>query len=183
MGLLVIGVDLAGSILRPTGLAIVHERSVTCMTLYSSEDIVKVIAKTRPRLIAIDAPLSLPLNGRMRCVDRMMHKLGFPVLPPLFPGMKALTIRGLILKALLEESGMNVIEVHPRSSLKALKRIWGRSLSLSDIASKLGLCFSHNPKNKHEEDAFLAAITALLHLRGRTRVISCVDGEIVLPRW
>ena len=105
----VLGIDLAGSPRRPTGVAIARNDRVRFLTAYLDEEIVNVIVKTKPLIVAIDAPLSMPTRRGMREVDRMMHKLGYPVLPPTFPGMRALTARGMKLFRLLEEAAIRVI--------------------------------------------------------------------------
>jgi predicted nuclease with RNAse H fold len=66
-----------------------------------------------PTLIAIDAPLSLPMNGNMRQVDKEMHKHGYPVRPPLFPAMEKLTLIAIEIAKKIIKEGFDIIETYP----------------------------------------------------------------------
>ena len=177
-----VGIDLAGSARRPTGIACLEGKLVKLATVYGDEDVIKITVSPKPRLVAIDAPLTPPRRGPLRDVDRMMRRLGFPVLPPGFPGMRQLTARGMILAAFLEEAGVRVIEIHPKSTLRALARRAGVR-SAVEAARWAGLRLERPPANKHEEDAILALLTAVLYLRGEAVEVRGEEGCIVLPRW
>ncbi len=180
----VVGIDLAGDERRPTGIAIIKERVAIAFIAFKDHEIMEVIDAIKPLIVAVDSPLTLPMHGYMREVDRRMHRLGFPVLPPMFPGMRKLTMRGMRLKAKLEGRGISVIEVHPRSSLKALRRRFkDDNLNVREIALRVGVKVLEAHMSKDEEDALLAAITGLLYMKGEHYIVRCDDGSIVLPRW
>ncbi len=166
---MIVGLDLAGSPERPTGVAFLERRLQTC-TLFQDEEI--IVACQDTKLVAIDAPLSLPKKGALRKCDRDLIRMGYRVLPPLLGGMRALTLRGIRLARLIRKSGTEVIEIHPRTSALILfgeedRKKWLRHLE------KLG----GRPRNKHEIDAAVAALTGKLFLEKKTRNV----GRIVIP--
>ena len=57
----IIGIDLAGSEKRKTGICVLNEKlEANCFCVFKDKEILDLIEKERPDLIAIDAPLSLP---------------------------------------------------------------------------------------------------------------------------
>jgi predicted nuclease with RNAse H fold len=61
--MLVVGIDLAGSESRQTGFCVLRGMKVETLIVYSDDEIIRKIEELKPRVIAIDAPLSLP-KGR-----------------------------------------------------------------------------------------------------------------------
>ncbi len=61
--LIVVGIDLAGSPKRPTGLCVLRDLSAETRVAFSDDAIHNFVKEARPTLIPIDAPLSLP-KGR-----------------------------------------------------------------------------------------------------------------------
>lgn len=179
-----VGIDLAGSEANPSGWALLEGLEVRTALIKPDEEIIRATLSARPSLVAIDAPLSLPRAGYTRKVDREMHKLGFPVLPPLFPAMKKLTLRGMRLAEELAAEGLEVIEVHPASSRKALGLpVKGRK-AVQDALLALGLKGDLERKELsiHELDAVTAALTASLRLMGYADLVGDEEGQICLPR-
>ena len=179
-----VGIDLSGAEKNPSGWAVLEGRAVRTALLGSDEEIIEATVCVEPDLVAIDAPLSLPEMGYAREVDRAMHRLGLHVLPPLFPAMKALTLRGMRLSEALRSRGLSVIEVHPASTRKVLGLpVKGRA-SIQEALLELGLRGDIEGKELsiHELDAVTAALTASLHLLGLSELVRAEDGEIVIPR-
>ena len=179
-----VGIDLSGMEKNPSGWAILEGRKARTALLSSDEEIVEATVREEPDLVAIDAPLSLPENGYTREVDKAMHKLGLHVLPPLFPAMKALTLRGIKLSDILLSRGLSVIEVHPASTRKVLGLpVKGRA-SIRAALLELGLRgdLERRELSIHELDALTAALTASLHLLGLSEPVRARDGEIIIPR-
>lgn len=121
--------------------------------------------------------------GRIRQVDREMISRGYRVFPPGFLHMRRLTERGRSLSLRLTKLGIEVIEVHPRSALKAL------GLRREDILRAfLESGFVDNEKlallNRDNDlfDSLLSALVALLYTLGMFEKIESEDGEIILPR-
>ena len=61
---IVVGIDLAGSPRRDTGVCALRGMTLTSIeTLHTDQEILDFIDLIRPDLVAIDAPLSLPPTG------------------------------------------------------------------------------------------------------------------------
>jgi predicted nuclease with RNAse H fold len=67
--LVVVGVDLAGSPRRPTGVCVLCGLKAWTWGAFADEEILRLIDGARPDLVPIDVPLSLPY-GRMAIHDR-----------------------------------------------------------------------------------------------------------------
>ena len=65
----IVGIDLAGSSRRPTGVCILHGMKAHTHLAYRAEEILSAVDQAKPDLVPIDAPLSLP-NGRKTIHDR-----------------------------------------------------------------------------------------------------------------
>jgi len=179
-----VGIDLAGRPGRPSGWALLKGRIVTVKELYADAEILFETLGAKPPLVAIDAPLTLPERGALRQADRKMQRRGYPVLPPLFPAMKELTLRAIRLTEALRREQVRVIEVHPASSRKALQmplKDWHR---IQEIFVEMGLGgdWEKRPLSSHELDAVTAAITAHLHIKGKTEGLGDQkEGLIIVP--
>jgi len=60
----VVGLDLAGVESRPTGLCILKGLMAETLLVYTNEEIVSKTEESKPKIIAIDAPLSLPAERK-----------------------------------------------------------------------------------------------------------------------
>jgi predicted nuclease with RNAse H fold len=125
----VVGIDLASSPeygakhYNRLGLAAIDE-SFNLVELttgrFADTQIVDFVRRHRPSVVAIDSPLSLPLEGVLRDVDRVMLKRGFRPYPPLIPSMVALTRRGIALRTAFEAHGIRAIEAFPGAAQDVL---------------------------------------------------------------
>lgn len=181
---IIVGIDLAGVAKNPTGWALLKNKAIFTSHLYHDEEILKRSTDCRPNIIAVDAPLSLPKKSTMRKADREMHKRGYPVFPPRFPAMEKLTLRAVRMVQEIQRRGLNVIEVHPTSTRKALKMPTKDWKKIHQIFTRIGL--EGNLKTRaltdHEIDAVTAALTAHLHLQGKTELMGDEEeGYIVVP--
>lgn len=173
---IVSGIDLAGSPKKPTGIAIVKEGVlVFANKVFHDDEIIDILTKHNVCLTAIDAPLSLARSYRK--VDIAMRKRGYKVLPPGWRGMRALTLRAIRLKRVLESLGIHVIETHPSSAI--------RSSGLYDIVSLINFFVRVNnwdfmSKGKDVIDAVIAACVAWSYVMCKTVIVKEVDGEIYL---
>lgn len=180
----IIGLDLAGNETNPTGWAKMKGQRVTARELYGDNEIIRLTAECNPALVAIDAPLNMPRFGATREADREMQRRGYPVLPPLFPSMKALTQRAVKIAERLRKLRFSVIEVHPTSTRRALEIPMKDWRKIQTIFVAMGLRGDHQVRalTPHEIDAVTAALTGLLYLQGRTELIGDEDeGRIVVP--
>lgn len=157
----VIGIDPAGKPENPTGFCILTEKGSKAKTIFSDREILKEIEKTRPDIIAIDAPFSFPEGSYYREGDIKLRERGFPCLSPMFPGMKPLVRRAIKLVGILRER-YRVIEVFPRATEKIL-----------------GL-EKERKANPHHYDALLCALTGKYYLRGEFESLG--REGIIIPK-
>ena len=120
--LVALGVDLAGSPKRPTGICLLQALKAQTAIAYGDEEILELVAETGPGIIAIDAPLTLPpgrksiddINGsHFRPCDMELRRRGIRFFPITLGPMRLLTARGMRLKSEFEKLGTRVIEVYP----------------------------------------------------------------------
>lgn len=155
----VAGVDLA--VVRPSAIAVMDDCELLAyLSAMELEEIVESLRPYRPLVVAIDAPLTRP-DGWLRDVERELRKMGYKLLPPLLGPMAKLTERGIKLAQMLG----NAIEVHPRTSMRAM------GLDPRSLRDK------YKPPTRDHLDAVVAALTALAYLRGLYKAI----GPFVLP--
>ena len=177
----IIGIDLAGRATNPSGFALLSGRKISTRLVYSDGEIVELCVGERPALIAIDAPLSMPKRGNLRKADASLIKRGLRVFPPTFAGMRLLTERGVHLAGKLRTKGLQVIEIHPRTSGALLfktpdRRRWVTKLNKKGMKLK-------KSASEHEIDAVLAALTGALYLKKKTEEVGAADeGTIIIPR-
>ncbi len=163
----VMGIDLAGKEKNETGICIYflewlgEKPHVVRRTVHTDDEIMELVRKHKPKVVAVDAPFSFPKEGEgyFRKADRMLIERGFKVLSPLFKGMQVLVRRAMKLREEIEKEGVEVIETFPR----AVQRIFG-------LEKPEGV-------NEHEFDAFLCALAAKAYLEGEYENL---DG-IILP--
>jgi predicted nuclease with RNAse H fold len=190
----VVGIDLAGSPKRNTGICTLKKNDIIfCTILHTDREIISYIEKENPTLIAIDAPLNLPPGRRsiedkngehFRPCDRELLRRGIRFFPITLGPMRLLTKRGIRLKRALKARGYAVIEVYPG----AAQDIWhtGRKQDgLSKLRKglgRLGIKGLHLEMNGDELDAVTAALVGQLFLRGEAEVLGNFKrGAIVIP--
>lgn len=185
--MLFLGIDLAASDERPSGYCLLSSRDMSCTTgvVKRDEELLGLALSARPRVVAIDAPLSFAANGGpFRRCDLEARRRGFMVLPLNLPSMAKLTARGVRLKTALKERGLEVIEVFPTGGFRALgieppKR--GVDEALEGLR-RIGLRLE-GVKSVHELDAAMAAYTAYKYFMREVEVLGDpVEGVIVIPR-
>lgn len=180
----IVGIDLAGKATNPTGWALLKNKQIQTCHLYTSKEIFSHTCNCSSTLVAVDAPVTLPNKNAMREADRQMHKLGYPVLPPRFSAMKTLTLRAIRITKKLKENKIQVIEVHPTSTRKALgipTKNWKR---IQEILQEIGYKgdIERRTLTPHEIDAATATLTAHLYIKGKTKLVGDPkEGYIVIP--
>lgn len=204
-----IGIDLTMSDRKPTAYAgLGANLRVSCLGfLMSDDEIVDAIIKGNPRLVAIDAPLSLPKgmdcleedclcrsislqNGR--ACERELAKLGIPCYFTTKKSIiKEMVYRGINLKRELCRRDYEVIEVYPYASKVRLfgkpippkTRARGRAFLRERLADLIPDLAPHISKLNHDLcDALVAAYTAYLHNRSETEAVGDPEeGLIWIP--
>ena len=181
---IIIGIDLAGKATNPTGWAMLRNKTISTCHLHHYEEILKRSINCDPKIIAVDAPLSMPKKAIMRKADKEMHKRGYPVFPPRFPAMEKLTLRAIRIVRELTRRRFKVIEVHPTSTRKALKMPTKDWKKIQTIFIRIGLEGDLKTRvlTPHEIDAITAALTGHLYIQGKTELIGDKkEGYIVVP--
>ena len=192
---LVIGVDLAGSPGRITGICLLRGMTVVSYTtVHSDDDILSFIQNAKPALVAMDAPLGLPRGRKsleerspfhFRVSDLELRRRGIRFFPLTLGPMRMLTKRGMRLKKVIEKLGIPVIEIYPG----AAQDIWKISRKQGGLArlrrglEKIGLKGLAKDMNGDELDAVTGALVGRLYLQGRAEVLGDVtEGAIIVPR-
>ena len=123
----VVGIDLTGSEKRKSGWAAVEGKNLRTELLSTDHEILDRTIASRPDLVSIDSPLSLPAGrievsdsdpgrdtfGIVRQAERQLKRRGINVYPALLPSMQKLTERGIRLACTLRTEGISVIESYP----------------------------------------------------------------------
>lgn len=182
-----VGVDLAGSAKRYTGLC----RMKTDLFCESSlcredEEIIEFVVSSEPSVVAIDAPLSLPKTGQtLRSCDKKLIEMNIRVFPPTLYGMRILTERAIKLRERLEALGYRVIEVYPGGAQDLLgipRKNKGLNL-LKQGLIKLGVKGLRCDEKGHELDAITCSLVGVAYLEDK--FIAIGDPEdciVILPR-
>jgi len=191
----VVGIDLAGSPKRNTGICTLHGNTVTSwQTVHSDEEILRFVREGRPDLVAIDAPLNLPpgrktiddRNGEhFRPCDRALLERRIRFFPITLGPMRSLTVRGISLKKKLSRRGCTVIEIYPG----AAQDIWGIGRKQYGLArlrkglERLGVRHLARTMNGDELDAVTGAVVGRLFLEGKAEILGNFrQGAIIIPK-
>lgn len=188
--LIVVGIDLAGSPRRPTGLCLLRGLTAETHVVFNDDEILALVRQARPALVPMDAPLSLPKGRRtihdrkgehLRPCDRALLRLGIRFFPITLGPMRMLTERGLALKRKLRAMGYGAVECYPG----AAQDLWGlprqhrnRRRLLAGLGT-LGLKGLSRKATGDELDAATAALVGRLFLLGRGRMLGGKGGILV----
>lgn len=190
----VVGIDLAGSPKRDTGICTLKKNRITfCSVIHTDQEILDYIEKANPALIAVDAPLHLPpgrksiedKNGEhFRPCDRELLRRGIRFFPITLGPMRLLTKRGIWLKKNLTARGYRVVEVYPGAA-QDLWNIGRKQDGLSKLRKglqRLGIKGLHHKMNGDELDAVTAALVGQWFLNGKAEVLGDFErGAIIIP--
>ncbi len=191
----VIGIDLAGSPKRNTGIcALQGNRIHEWKTVFSDKEIIEFVSRHRPMIVAIDAPLNLPpgrksmedRNGEhFRPCDRELLKRGIRFFPITLGPMRSLTQRGISLKKKLNRRKYRVIEMYPG----AAQDVWKIARKQDGLGKlrrgleKLGIKGLDKNMNGDELDAVSGAIVGKLFLQDKAEILGNFrQGAIVIPK-
>ena len=107
----IIGLDLAGLSKNPSGIAVLTGQTVQANLVYNDSEILELLERCKPVLVAIDAPLSEPKSGYSRAADRQMLRRGYKVFPPNFMHMRQLTLRAVQLNRQITQKAYQTLVV------------------------------------------------------------------------
>jgi len=189
----IVGLDLAAVESRPTGLCILRSLIAETFLVYTNEEIVRKTEESKPKIVAIDAPLSLPAGRKsieqktdvhLRECDKELLKRGIKFFPVTLGPMRKLTSRGIFLRRLFESKHFKVIEVYPGGAQDILE-IPRKQQGLRRLRAGLeesGIEGLNDRMNDHELDAVTCALVGKLFLEGKAITYGTCEQEIVMPR-
>lgn len=192
----VLGLDLAGSPQRSTGWCLLSgDIDARTGVAHTDEEITALVAASRPELVIVDAPLSLPRGRRtiedrsgphLRACDRELLRRGIRFFPLTLGPMRMLTVRGMRLAAELRRAGVTTVEGYPGASqdLLAIPRKNAGVDRLARGLRQLGIRgdLARRALTHDELDAVTIAWVGRQHLRGRSLVLGDPsEGRMVLP--
>lgn len=193
----VVGLDLAGSPQRSTGFCLlVGPREVRTAVLHDDPEILAAIRTAHPRIVSIDAPLSLP-RGRasldvrgpphLRACDRELLRRHIRFFPVTLGPMRMLTARGMQLASELRASGYRVEESYPGAAQDIVgppqKGAGVERLRRALRSRGLHGTIERRSTSHDELDAVLCAWVGRLRIEGRAEVIGDpTEGTMILPK-
>lgn len=193
--IIVAGLDLAGSERRASGICFMDEKlRADFFIIYSNNQIIEEILKRKPKVVAIDAPLSIPKGRKsleerskvhLRECDRELLRLKIKFFPITLGPMRMLTSRGIMIKKELEKYGFHVIEVFPGATQDILNipRKHQDIKGLLEGLKRIGIKNLRENMNGDELDAVTCAYTALLYLKGNYIALGNEEeGQIIIPK-
>ena len=193
----VIGIDLAGSDKRDTGFCVMDDKlNAKAFIVHTDDELFQAIRQIRPKpkVIAIDAPLCLPLGRKrledrdaphIRACDRALYPMKIRFFPITLGPMRKLTARGIMLKNKLEKQGHDVIEVFPGGAQDILKiaRKQDGMIRLMNGLKRQGIKGLHSRMNGDELDAVTSALVGLLyHQKNYTALGDAREGFMIMPK-
>jgi hypothetical protein len=189
----IVGLDLAGVETRPSGFCIFDGKNVKTFLVFTDEEIVRKIREIKPRIIAVDAPLSLPpgrksidevTNVHLRKADEQLLKRGIKFFPITLGPMRKLTKRGIKLRNLLKKLGFKVIEVYPGGAQDVWKipRKQRGLEKLKNGLKKFEISGLRKNMSSHELDAVTCALVGKFFLDGNAEILGTLEDGIVMPK-
>jgi predicted nuclease with RNAse H fold len=189
--IVVVGVDLAGSPRRATGVCVLRGMRAATRIVFSDEEILASIRLARPDVVPIDAPLSLPAGRKtirdrsgehLRECDRELRRRRIRFFPITLGPMRMLTERGLAIKVKIEQTGYRVVECYPGGA----QDVWGIPRQHRDRQGlrrgleALGVQGLTEAMTGDELDAATAALVGRYFLMGRGEMLGGEAG-ILMP--
>ena len=168
-----LGLDLSARETDATGVATYDGGRIRTFTVYKDKDIMELINRNKPEIVAIGAPLVV-VNKPFRAAETELQHLGFQLTPLNTGGMHQLAKRAASIKYAIEAT-TKVIECYPSLTRQVLK--------ISKAKELKNVGFGNIIKNEHEEDAIFDAITALFYAEGNYDQFGDEEeGYIILPK-
>lgn len=188
----ILGIDLAGSKMRNTGYCIIGKGKIEYGILHTNKEILEMVEKERPEIVAIDAPLSLPYGRKkieekndkhFRECDIMLRERGIKFFPITIGPMRMLTKRGMELKKKIAkiDKKTKTIEVFPGATYDVCRVGRKNRKEILKWAKKFGID-GRKAKTQDELDGIACAITGKLYSEEKAVLLKGKDGAIVIPK-
>jgi predicted nuclease with RNAse H fold len=189
----IVGLDLAGVESRPTGFCVLKGMRAETSLVYDDKELLKRIRENKPRVVAIDAPLSLPAGREsieqrtkvhLRECDKELLRRGIRFFPVTLGPMRKLTSRGMNLRRILEKGHFRVIEVYPGGAqdvLRIPRKQHGVDMLRAGL-EHLGVKGLDEGMSHHELDAVTCALVGNLFLEGKSVTYGTLEQAIIMPK-
>jgi predicted nuclease with RNAse H fold len=191
---LFLGVDLAGSEKRNTGISFVENNTIVTCIIRNEKELFEIMQKFQ--FIYIDAPLTLP-HGRsslevrnehhFRECDLLLRKRGIKFFPITLGPMRMLTQRGMRLRERLSKLGKEVYEVFPGAfyDVFGVKRKDRDNIQTlyKTLSGFFGLSLKVDYPSQDELDAIACLFTGFFHKLNLAECLTGVDGTIIIPAF
>lgn len=196
----VVGIDLTGSEVRPSGWCLLESNHAITRRICSDVDLIQATLDVKPNLISIDSPLSLP-SGRVtvteddpgrktygitRYCEKILKKRGINVYPCLIKSMQNLTARGIQLAKQFRSLGLPVIESYPGAAqdIMGIPRKRANLELLKSGLAEFGVRgdFIEHPVSHDELDAITSAIVGFFFWIGKFEALGNNEEEyLIIP--
>jgi len=196
----VIGIDLTGSEVRRSGWCVLHGDHAETCTVFSDDEMISRVLATRPAVVSIDSPLSIPFGrvrvgdddpgrqqfGIMRRCERELKRRGINVYPCLLPSMQGLTRRGIRLAERFRALGVPVIESYPGAAqdIMGIPRKGAGTEFLRQGLADFGVRgrFESNAVSHDELDAITSAVVGCFFLAGQFEALrGPSEDALIIP--
>lgn len=189
----ILGIDLAGVEHRPSGACVLRGFRAETSLVFTDSEILELVQKTKPDLVAIDAPLTLPpgrksmeerTDRHLRPADEELRRRRIPFFPITIGPMRGLTVRGIELKRKIRRLGFRADEIYPGGAQDILHipRAKRNLRGLRRGLEKLGIKGLRKNASDHELDAATGALVGKLFLQGKAEVYGDFkSGAIIMP--
>ncbi|MEM0437792.1 MAG: DUF429 domain-containing protein [Candidatus Micrarchaeia archaeon] len=190
----VIGIDLAGSERRDTGVTVISNGKIVYTGIvHRNGEILSLVKKHKAGLVAIDAPLTLP-RGRLgindsngphfRECDLKLREMKIRFFPVTLGPMRMLTSRGILLAQLLaNELNCRAIEVYPGASYDLLGVPRRDYAGIIKAVRALGYHIKNRVYTRDEIDSIMCAVVGDMEINGVVKSIGGADGCIYVPGY
>ncbi len=184
-----LGIDLAGSEKRATGIAYFEDHKIKTNVVFKNEEIL-TIAKDFTEIF-IDAPLTLPKtrksleenNGiHFREFEIKLRKFGIKILPSTLGPMRMLTKRAMDLKDLLQKQNKKVYEVFPMGFYQIMNIKSKQKNQIVKLYKDLGYHLDNKNFTQDELDAIACLLTGEMFKKNQAWILEGDDGTIILPQ-
>lgn len=196
----IVGIDLTGSEARPSGWCLLRGSKAETDMIGSDDEMFARAVASRPALVSIDSPLSLPFGrqrvedddpgreqfGIMRQCERALKRRGINVYPCLLPSMQRLTSRGMRLAQRFRSAGIPAIESYPGAA-QDIMGIPRKGVGIEFLRQGLadfGIrgSFTRTPVTHDELDAITSALVGSFFLAQRYEALrGPSEDALIIP--